>query len=418
MKVTYKKDINHTYVVFEGGAIDTNNFQTQMLLHNMAEGLLPCTILRMDQKELWQCECTGLQSLETYCKMHEIGKEDFVWIMNQILENIQELQDFLLNADNLYLMPGEIYLHPEKGKLLCCMTPVYRNDVLDSLKGILQFLLQYLSPEDQEVARIVYGFFRTLGKEDCTLADLWSHLYEKKKNCGQLSEDTGEKKKRESVSFEDVTDDRDRLLEELFFDKKEEPADWKEKIKNTKISFDYIKKAAYIFPALAAVLLFLYLAFNSWTMSGIELLGFAAVIVALQIFSIYCYRKWGREIKERNPIFEEEPESEDPGTVLLREPETKRYLLVRSDTKEQYLLDQKEMIIGKHTEKAQILLTDPVVSRIHAKVMIKNQGIYIQDMNSKNGTYVNEKRLNESEEILLTYKDSLSIANIQFFLQK
>ena len=387
-----------------------------MLLHNMAEGLLPCTILRMDQKDLWQCECTGLQSLETYCKMHEIGKEDFVWIMNQLLENIQELQDFLLNADNLYLMPGEIYLHPEKMKLLCCMIPIYKKDILESLKEILQFLLQYLSPEDQEVARIVYGFFRTLAKDDCTLEDLWSHLYDKKKEREHRSGEIKEKKKGESVSFEAVTDDRDQLLEELFFEKKEESTDWKEKIWNSWISFDYIKKIVYVFPALAAILLFLYLVFNSWTMSGIKLLTYAAGIVVLQALSVGCYWKWGRDPKEKNPLFEEEPE--ESCTMLLTAPERTTYTLVRLDNGERYPLNQKEMIIGKQAEKAQILLTEPVVSRVHAKIILKNHGIYIRDMNSKNGTYINDKRLKEEEEIAFNCKDSLSVANIQFVLQK
>lgn len=35
MEVTYKKDINHTYIVFQGEKINTQTYQVQIILHNM-----------------------------------------------------------------------------------------------------------------------------------------------------------------------------------------------------------------------------------------------------------------------------------------------------------------------------------------------------------------------------------------------
>ena len=113
MEIIYKKDINHTYVLFQGENIDTQVYQVQMALHNLIDGLLPCSVISINQNDVWRCDCTGMQSLEKYCQNRELKKSEFIWIIESLLENIQELQSFLLDVDSIYLMPGEIYISPQ-----------------------------------------------------------------------------------------------------------------------------------------------------------------------------------------------------------------------------------------------------------------------------------------------------------------
>lgn len=496
MEVTYKKDISHTYILFHGDhseeKVNTETFQVQMVLHNLVEGLLPCSIMRMDADEVWRCECTNLQSLEELCKRRELGKDDFIWIINQILENIQELQDFLLDVNSLYLMPGEIYIHPEKMRLLCCMVPFYHNDIWGSLKQVLQFLLQYLDPQDNEVASMAYGFFRALSKEDCSMELLWSLLYEKQRKWKINTADEKEKwsfglsegnklpehepvlwnmkekkverkeiekpagvNERKSYAIQDEVDERDALLDELFFKGKEnQDMESDEQPWKNWISKDFLKKILYLFPAVAAIFLFLYLVFNSWTMSGIKLAVFAVIIVLLQVLSLIFYRKWGRDIEEVNPLLEleasksgkeilptkrsekiseefsmdftekrlwdlrrKDSEGSEEGTAYLEAAPNKKSYLVRSDTGERYELSNKEMVIGKNKERAQILLTEPTVSRIHAIITKTGNSWYIQDLNSKNGTYLNGARLPIRTDTLVQESDELYVANIPFHLE-
>lgn len=484
MEVTYKKDINHTYIVFQGEKINTQTYQVQMILHNMVEGLLPCSMLCMDEEEVWRCECTGLQSLDDCCKVKELGKDDFIWVIHQLLENIQELQDYLLDVNGLYLRPTEVYVHPEKMRLLCCIVPFCHKDIWCSLREMLQFLLQYLDPEDNEVASLAYGFFRALSKEDCSMEVLWSVLYEKQRKWktkrGHIEENTisrqsdgslfheyeaasmeGKQKRGQKIlkkleteknivfkdNKNDITqddvDDRDALLDTLFYkgkdrqDMQQDDVSWKDKV-----SKDFLKKIAYLFPAVAAIFLFLYLVFHSWTMSETTLITYAVIIVVLQVSSLILYRKWGRDIKEINPLLEMESVQQEKeftketgsekkeklfgrkgasepeeGTVYLEETPKKKSYLVRSDTGEKFELKQRETIIGKNKEKAQILLMEPAISRIHAMITKTNHACYIQDLNSKNGTYINGERLPIRTNTLLRESDELYMANIRFHLQ-
>lgn len=501
MNVTYKKDINHTYILFQGERVSTETFQVQMLLHNLVEGLLPCSMTSLNDEEVWRCECTGLPSLDVYCKTKELKKEDFIWVVHQLLENIQEIQDYLLDVDTLYLLPEYIYIHPEKNRILCCLVPFYHKDVWSSLKQVLQFLLQYLDQTDDGAASMAYGLFRMLSREDCSMELLWAFLYEKEhswKKRGSFTEidfiETDEpmkqasikdwtkqnekeddaeyikKQKLEHPNVGKIQDKRRQTMEQqklIQEDGKEDRKDvscakeakgilalWEE-IKDVR----FWKKIAYLFPALAAIVLFLYLAFHSWTMSGERLLVFAGLIVGFQLLSLLLYWLWGRQEKEINPLadayasgnmrseedlidavyesgtakknqehWSEEFEkklfgnrfygfSKDDGcTVLLTEIQNKKLSLVRVDGGKRYELQDGETLIGKSKERAQILLTEAAVSRIHAMLIKRQETYYLQDLNSKNGTYLNGERLSIRTNYPVKEGDEITIANVRFTL--
>ncbi len=67
--------------------------------------------------------------------------------------------------------------------------------------------------------------------------------------------------------------------------------------------------------------------------------------------------------------------------------------------------------IGRKEENA-VVLSDPHVSGQHAKFLIKNNILYVEDLNSTNGTYVNEKHI--SGKVKLFGKDEIRIGTTVF----
>ena len=50
MEVSYKRDMNHTYLILQGGEkVDTSAYPVRMMLSNQWETFLPCTIQGMDK---------------------------------------------------------------------------------------------------------------------------------------------------------------------------------------------------------------------------------------------------------------------------------------------------------------------------------------------------------------------------------
>ena len=59
---------------------------------------------------------------------------------------------------------------------------------------------------------------------------------------------------------------------------------------------------------------------------------------------------------------------------------------------ESFTLDDERVSIGR-TPEAGVFLDDVTVSRNHALLVRRNEGLYIDDLGSLNGTYVNRRRI-------------------------
>jgi len=92
-----------------------------------------------------------------------------------------------------------------------------------------------------------------------------------------------------------------------------------------------------------------------------------------------------------------------PSLSVIRGPDQGIHLRIKKD----------EMVIGR--EDADLILTDPAVSKWHCRIFKEKKRYYLEDLGSKNGTIVNKKRtqraeLNNLDEIelgqtLIVYSD-------------
>jgi len=79
-------------------------------------------------------------------------------------------------------------------------------------------------------------------------------------------------------------------------------------------------------------------------------------------------------------------------------------------------LDEQSMTIGRHAS-CQIILPDHTVSRNHARISRRDDGYYIEDLESRNGTYVNGRRINTPTR--LTNDDQIQLYDISLtFLEE
>jgi pSer/pThr/pTyr-binding forkhead associated (FHA) protein len=68
-------------------------------------------------------------------------------------------------------------------------------------------------------------------------------------------------------------------------------------------------------------------------------------------------------------------------------------------------LREKRMLIGRHATNA-IALPDPLVSGVHAALFVTDSGWWIEDLGSRNGTWINRRRVHSS---VLLPQDTLRI---------
>ena len=71
----------------------------------------------------------------------------------------------------------------------------------------------------------------------------------------------------------------------------------------------------------------------------------------------------------------------------------------------------QDMLVGRHQD-ADLVLQAAEISRRHAALLLKENQLWVQDLNSSNGTYVNEVRI--QHETVLNDRDIVQFASLQF----
>jgi len=63
-----------------------------------------------------------------------------------------------------------------------------------------------------------------------------------------------------------------------------------------------------------------------------------------------------------------------------------------------YKLDKDEFIIGRELIN-DLIISDPEISRKHARIFKKNNKLYLEDLNSTNGTFLSGKQVNKPAQL-------------------
>ncbi|MBP3327019.1 MAG: FHA domain-containing protein [Coprococcus sp.] len=72
------------------------------------------------------------------------------------------------------------------------------------------------------------------------------------------------------------------------------------------------------------------------------------------------------------------------------------------------------VIIGRDKTKANYVIDNQTVSRLHAKAYTRNNHLIIEDMNSTNGTYINDCAVKNGQPVIADKGDIVSFGNIRY----
>lgn len=78
------------------------------------------------------------------------------------------------------------------------------------------------------------------------------------------------------------------------------------------------------------------------------------------------------------------------------------------------------MILGRLSGQVDFAVSNPKVGKVHAEIVNQNGQIFIKDLSSKNGTYVNgaSGRINSNVLHSLNANDKFKLADSEFVLRK
>ena len=493
MHVEYKRDVSHNYLILtEEKQINTSSYQVRMLEGNVIPSVLRCRLQGLDGKVLFYYDITSRQSVASFYEQKKINGEDLRLIFGGFVTVLEELSEYLMNPEQLVLVPEYIYLDAGKKEIKFCCLPGYDHPVQEQFRELAEYFLPRLDHEDPDAVKLGYGVYRKTLETGFQLEDIKEAVYrheEEKAAPEMYSEDAEQPYSKENTGKTDFLSE-DWLLEEHSFqeqNRKETKAEKKKKIKWSEYRW-----------VLGCGLGVLILAFVAVAC----LMGYLPVVeaelvlaVAILLLAMAAVSRWMKEKKKKKQQQSEqwqqkvrkelqkegeksvvlyqnqEAQSRDLGeispgistekeqemvdnqkcftgelwkneekvwneekmqdrenledswgeTVLLSQGCTKgpaSLVSVEPGVLATIYLDQELTVVGKMEQAADAVIPVDTVSRVHARIRKKEDGYYLADLNSRNGTSVNGRMLKPEEEYLLQNEDQVDFAKARYLFLK
>lgn len=408
MEVSYKHDVAHSFLVIRPeGEVDTKAYPIRMVLGNEIPGLLPCRLQKADGKVLFYYEITARQQIFDVYQKLTYGELKNIYL--ELLRIFGELDMYLLDARQLLLESGYIYMDKGDRTLCLCYLPGYDKPIGEQLRVFTEYLLTRIEHQDQKGVMLGYGVYRLLVEESFQMETVSEIL---------------NRSEREQV--EEPKPPLDLAGEEAVYSHTQDTLSEEAEEKGTgRKDLIFLSIGLFLAGGFVVSRQMGYFLDVSLTILLMVLLG----VLLLAALIVWKGRK--KEEREGGEIgYGEEPDwgtqehgkgavcvsQEEETVVLYRSPVCDCPMLVCEETGQAppVILDRDMIVIGKMDGVTDVRLDRPGVSRIHARIQKKEEGYWIADLDSKNGTFVNGKRLEKEEERLLHAEDLVVFADMSY----
>ncbi len=458
-KPVYKRELSHSYLVIHDVPQEkVNGYQYRMIVRNKIAGLLPCSERFLEGKTCLYYDISSRQSLVQVYESTEMNYEQ----IRQVIENLTQIQgaltDYLLRESGLVLEPEYIYMDMETEQLYFLYYPVLAQEPEEGnlYLSLAEFFLEHVNHGEEQAVSTAYQFYKMSKLENFTI-ESFRAMIEK----GKTEETAYVKTSPNELLFreeEGIYEYRLRpgLAGAPYIFEEEETEELSEEKENDSKNGGKRPRGALIRLILSAGIL-ICACVSFWYVQpsgrsrymGVGLMILSGLLV-LWTFSIFINsvrpkkktasdkgekgvssqkleRGKRHELWDSDPFPGETKENEISGpTVFIgsgyqsvtenpkEEIRRNPRLCMWSEGKEvEYPLDSMPALVGKLKSRVQILLPDASISRIHARFVEKEGYVALIDMNSTNGTYVNEVRLEQEEVVRLEDGDEIRFGNVE-----
>lgn len=477
MYTEYKRDMNHNYLVLHGEKeIDTSSYQVRMMVGNVVPSLIKCRIQGVNGDFSVYYDITSRQALASFYENRKLGQDEVKLIFGEFIRVMEDMAEYLMNPEQLVLMPEYMFLEVEKREIGFCFLPGYKKDLREQFQELTEYILPKINHEDDMAVRIGYGIYRRAMEDSFHLEHIKEELYRGRDREADKDEDIAlrphEKEREEQkIQTEETaifgTGATDIKSEQFWRDSCRQSMDDKnEKFRNKKNSYGILKKIAGIAGG-SLVLSMILAAKMLGYLSGIELSVILGILITVMGAGMLAYTvakklkkkkeeerkqdserdlrrahaKEERKEQEEKNVFREKTERDTEGlgrmplqfragtiqenkstknvgeTVVLSMNNTNGppSLVSREPGELATIYIEKELVvIGKLQTASDAVIDLPTVSRVHAKIKKKEEGYYLTDLNSRNGTTVNGRLLKAEEEYCLQNEDEVAFAQARY----
>lgn len=425
-EVIYDRNLTGSYMKI--ATEERNGFDEKILLKEKKKGLLPMEISFYNGKPWYWYNISGKQSLDTYCRLRPAGMDLVRRIMHSVFDEIEIMEWNLLDPDNLVLDPEYVFVSNMTGEIIFTAYPGYKRRIGKQLQELMEYLLMKLDHSDPEAVRAAYAIYEKTLDEAYSLADIRELLLRDKESCRgeSLREDVsaGSDAVEENRGFSAVWpghfQGNGNSVEKYCAEENKKGLYKNKTERENNISALKINEKHKITNKIRESI---EEKLHEWGVCAV-FAGVAAVFSGKRERSV---KKGKREKKVKADQGDElviypdhlpkEPVPEIHPTVCLNSYMQGARGMLQYEGGDHLdnidLTKGPEVRIG-HSSQVDARIERETVSQFHARVVCREGEYFLEDLNSTNGTYVNEEPLVYKEIRKLQTNDIVRFADVRF----
>ncbi len=478
MNVEYKRDLQNNYLILEAPQeVDAEDYHLKMAEQNPIPGLLSFHSARKDGVLYLHYEITSKQPLESIFEKRLMGYEDIFSLLVGIREALEAMQKFLLDPAQLVFDPQYLFVDADRRRVQLCYLPgndgrfpisLLAEFILKRLDHREQKAVDLGYNFYQKTTEENFSLQRTLreslaaeedngneteGQGQSAYADKASFyrreaVAEKRAAAENRPAYDGKHTESEAVRRTDSSGgDFYPLREELFEETDGISPELREAYQVTRRErsrkkagkvdklFQVIHPAVLISTLLLLVLLEVVFSLGMLTIT--EAGGIFFFLISAEALANKFWRA-SREKKKANQWADEDDDEmyrqlqeemyeapeEEPAVgetqCLTSVPEQSGLRLVcicagaAGPVGQDIFVGAEPVYVGKIKGESDVILDSPTVSRRHARLECRDGVCYVRDLNSRNGTFCNGRRLRPQEQCQFAQGDEISFAEIGY----
>ncbi len=389
-EVSYERDVNKSYMKIP--ALLEDNFDETIIMKKQIAGLIPVEKCYVNGGGQYWYNISGKQALDAYCRINEIDMHFLENLILRLCEQLEILEWNLVDTNCLVIDPELIFINHSGEELSFVVYPYNKGDLFLEMQQLMEYLLTKLDHQDKMAVSAAYQLYELTLVEGLSIEELKSHILASRMDKTVIEQVPVNKNeflnKNEFVDKKGSLDEKELMIEK--------PLKGGQKVTlEEKIASFLDEKLTWFY----------------------EKVGTVLEKTPLEI------HKELRMKKEKNLeiVYPEDIEAEEeniqihPTVCISKGFGAARGVLVCESRGEcpDFEIKKETAIIGKNP-KVRFCIPRDTISQFHARIEYQENKYYIEDLNSTNGTYVNDIPLNYKQRYCLSVGDSLRFADVRF----
>lgn len=392
MNIEYQRNLKSSYMVLiePGQPLNMDGqLAEKMMQRQQIAGLLKWVAMESGEDMTFWYQITGLQSLPDWLRHHSLDFSLLGHLLGGLLALQEQLPRFYLKCEHLVLQAEQIFLDPSGERAVFCYEPLWQKQPREALSELMEYLLPLIDHEDKDAVRLGYGLYEKCQEPN---ADIWRFVLEHAKRGQPFRESESEAREEsmaEGETGKETKAERAFAEEDAFCKETEAP--------QPRLLGHFLAGAAEALPGRMR-----------------------------EKLPVVSARAWFESVRrgKKEPdigtayVFEpeEEPLESAHPTVFLggNEHAQGRLIYQGAGEEESFVIEGDSFLVGGRNDAADAMLHAPGVSRSHARITREDQSYYVEDLNSRNGTYINGKLLPYKQKCLMKPGDRLRFAREEY----